>query len=339
MRALLDSAALEGPHQARINIRLSRDASPIKPQAELFLGEVERLCSLWGGGVTPIVPIRDDGTLPPLYASRIPGAAVDGVDGVRPYELFDLLAAKPQVGEARDPFADQLALALLKYKKPKAYAPLEVVELGPDDPWRLIYAACLGLSQPEFDSNVLKRTNLVPTLKVEDFIRVNRVAIQGSFDDLVERLTARDRNTPRVMSMFRLPYGGSGSSGIRSPNKVLPEPWFSAYDAGPNIVVVCSPGNAEDAMLLWNLRGAHGDLRPVPIGLPVAETTAASVTKLVSNGHLARNGFSVSPIYVTSASLPTEELRSMLGDQTKSPLQVQNPCSASAPSVGLEMKF
>jgi hypothetical protein len=313
MRQLLDDEPLEGLHEARITIRLSRHATALPPGEARFLAEVERLCAIWGGAVTPIIPVDEAGRLSALYARKIPGASIDGVEGLHPYDLFDLNEASVKPAQNPESVHDQLAVPLLKYKKADTYVPLEVVELEPSDPWRLIYAACLGSAPTEFDPAALRQGNLIPGLKMEDFVRVNRVSAKGSLVDLIERITADDRVTPRVLSMVHLAYGNSGSSHLRSDTKVLPEPWFPAYDAGPNIVVVCTPGNTDDAMLLWNLRGAHGDRRPAPIGLPLSEASAQALSEISLSPHLARNGFSAHPLYVTSTSLSTEQLIAHLG--------------------------
>lgn len=314
MRGLLDDETLDGIHKAIITVRLSRDASVIRRYEDEFLAEVERLCSLWGGAVTPVVTTDESGAIAPIYTSKLPGAAVDGIVGLHPFELFDLSSAHVQPGPSREAFYEQLALPLLKYRKQGSYAPMEVVSLDVDDPWRLIYAACLGSAPDEFDPTALHRANLVPSVRMEDFVTIDRVSRRGSLADLLSRLTDRNRNTPRVLSMLHLAYGGSGSSSLRSSTKVLPDPWFPAFDAGPNIVVVCSPGDVDDATLLWNLRGAHGDRRPVPIGVPLSEATAESIAEISLHPHLARNGFSAHPLYVTSMSVTPEQLSARLGD-------------------------
>jgi len=314
MRGLLDDENLEGVHKARITVRLNREASAIRRDEDEFLVEVERLCSLWGGAVTPIVPMDESGALSPLYVSKLAGATVDGVEGLHPFDLFALSSAVVQPNPSREAFDEQLALPLLKYRKQDTYAPLEVVTLGAADPWRLIYAACLGSAPTAFDPSSLRRMNLVSSVQMDDFVKVDRVSTRGSLTDLLDRLTARDRNSPRVLSMVHLAYGGSGSSSLRSDKRVLPEPWFPAFDAGPNIVVVCSPGDVDDATLLWNLRGAHGDSRHVPIGVPLSEATTESIAEISFHPHLARNGSSAHPLYVTSASVTSDELSARLGD-------------------------
>ena len=323
MRGLLDDEALDGVHEARVTVRLSRDASAIQPDANRFMAEVERLCSLWGGAVTPIISINAEGALSHLYAKKIPGSAIDGAEGLHPHELFDLASATITRDPNREAFWEQLALPLLKYKKQDTYAALEIVRLDPADPWRLIYAACLGTASDSFDSAILRRSGHSPQLRMQDFVNVETVSTTGSLTDLLGRLTGQDRISPRVVSMVHLAYGGSGSTQLRSGKKVLPEPWFPSYDAGPNIVVVCSPGDVEDAMLLWNLRGAHGDYRAAPIGLPLAEASASSINQLNQHPNLSRNGFSARSLYVTSASIPVEQLEALFGQSET--FQVASP--------------
>ncbi|AEF43064.1 hypothetical protein [Hoyosella subflava] len=136
------------------------------------------------------------------------------------------------------------------------------MKLPDNDPWQDIYAACLGLLPESPDTDVLGAGYLPLDLRFEDFVTVNRVEAQCSLEDLLSRLNAADRLTPRELSMIHLAYGSRGSSAIRSETKAMPDPAFAKFDAGPNVVVVCSPNSVDDLALLWNLRGAHGDFRP-----------------------------------------------------------------------------
>jgi hypothetical protein len=96
---------------------------------------------------------------------------------------------------------------------------------------------------------------------------------------------------------------------------VLPDPHFARHDAGPNVVVVCSPGNVEDYLLLWNLRAAHGDHRLLPIGIPVDQVTPEVIRELARHPHLARNGIPARSLYVTSSSIAVEDLAGLIGEQ------------------------
>ncbi|WP_186001670.1 hypothetical protein, partial [Streptomyces sp. IB201691-2A2] len=316
MRGLLDDEPLEGTKEARISYRPERIAVPLTAplSQHKFISAVRNECQIWGGAVAPLVPVASDGTVDSTYARIISGSAIDGIEGLHPFNLIHLPDAKvatPRVPQIHGP---QLAFSLLESGKVDTYRPVEVVELEAGDPWRVVYAACLGLLPEKPDPDLLHTHNLIPELTFEKFIRVNRVSAEGSLDDLLGRLNSRNVISPRKLSMLSLAYGNSGSTGIRTANVVLPNPAFKRLDAGPNIIVLCSPHDVHDAALLWNLRGANGDRAPLPIGIPVGETTPDRIRQLMREPGRVRNGIPVNEMYVTSASLSPAEIRSVLGE-------------------------
>ncbi|WP_202461455.1 hypothetical protein [Streptomyces sp. SID8374] len=252
------------------------------------------------------------------YARIIPGSAIDGIEGLHPWNLIHLSEAKVEYPWKLPAHGPQLAFTLLESGKVDEYRPVEVVELAASDPWKMIYAACLGLLPENPNPELLSSHQLIPNLTFENFIRVNRVEAQGSLDDLLQRLSSRSSLSPRLLSMLGLGYGNAGSTGIRTAGVVLPAPEFPRTDAGPNVVVICSPGDVHDSALLWNLRGANGDSAPLPIGIPVECVTADSLRSLLKTPGLSRNGFAVNGLYVTSASLAPEEIRALIGEDVAS---------------------
>ncbi|WP_188281507.1 hypothetical protein [Streptomyces sp. CBMA29] len=318
MRGLLDDEKLTGAHEVQISYRPERIAVPLTPQTEdYFISVVRDQSQIWGGAVVPLIPVISDGTVEESYARILPGSAIDALQGMHPFNLFHLPEATVEKSSKRSKYGPQLAFTLLGFDKADQYRPVQVVELSPGDPWRIIYASCLGLLPEKPDAELLHESRLTPDLKFEDAIRVDRVKARGSFDDLLGRLNSRDFVTPRQLSMQGLAYGNSGSTGIRSGTITLPEPEFSRFDAGPNIVVICSPQNIRDAALLWNLRGANGDSGPLPIGILADDATPERLQALVREPKISRNGISVKSIYVTSASLSTDELSALVGNSGK----------------------
>ncbi|MDT3446033.1 hypothetical protein [Pseudofrankia sp. BMG5.37] len=312
MRGLLDDETLDGAHVARITYRPARIALPVSSTAN-FLQGVQDVCQLWGGATAPLVPVDADGVIRPEYARLLAGAAVDGVYGMHRHGLFNLPTARATDKQGRRYPGIQMAVALLKHGQPDDYRTVETIELAPNDPWKGIYAACLGLLPEHPASTVLHDGGLRPDLRFEEFVNISRISSVGSLDDLLARATTDNVLNPRELSMVHLPYGNSGSSTISAENYVLPDPRFVLRDAGPNIVVVCSPEDLGDLTLLWNLRSAHGDASPLPIGVPVAEATPDLISKLIDDRRIPRGGFSTRSIYVTSSSLSVDQLSDMLG--------------------------
>lgn len=309
MPPFLDDERLDGPHATRLSTRPRRVAVPVRSGDLLsFTGFVERECQLWGGASNPVVPLDPAGNVTELYRRRLRGSQVDSVHGV-PYDHDMALDADVDPSTQRDISRYQLAAGLLPYGGSSDLPPVEIVSLRDDDPWQLIYQACLGSLPERIDPEIVRHGNWVPEVRFEDFVEVQRVHATGSLDDLLARTWPRTPViTPRQLSMTSLSYASTASSHIRSAQPVLPESRFSLYDAGPNVVVVCAPGSLDDLALLWNLRAAHGDFYATPIGLPLSVLSPASLSSLTTAGGLARHGISASSLYVTSCTVPVEDL-------------------------------
>ena len=113
--------------------------------------------------------------------------------------------------------------------------------------------------------------------------------------------------------MLGLAYGFSGSTAIRNRHGVVPIPWFFRTDAGPNTVVVCSDGDFEDLALVWNLRSAHGDSRPFPLGIPRSLASKELLSELSVHSGLSHQG-GHTRLYITSVSVPVSELQELVAD-------------------------
>jgi hypothetical protein len=315
VRYLLDNETLNGTHAVRITFRPYRIAVPIKvSDMDAFLRIITYECQIWSGANTAIIPISDDGTIKHPYNQILPGSAIDQVLGVDKYDLYDADDLRAQLPISRDGWGRQLAVALLSYKEPDKCAPVETLELQKSDPWFGIYAACLGQLPLAPDVRVLERSYLKPDLRFEDYAHIGRSQVSGSLSDLIGRLDGGLSISPRQLSMVHLPYGNLGSTSIRFRQSIIPDNYFARNDAGPNVVVVCSPGSVEDYILIWNLRAAHGDHRFVPIGIPLDEATPEVFRELARHPHLGRNGISAKSLYVTSATVQLKDLVNLVGE-------------------------
>ncbi len=315
MLGILDEDLLNGAHEVWINYRPRRFVVPLAgATSDIFQISVENLCQVWSGANFPLVGVSDSGGIDPLYASRIPGSDIDDVLGMHPFDIAYLPNQRVTEDVTWPIDRSQLAVALFPYRLQKDSLPLEVVDLEPTDPWRSIYSACLGTLPTEPSPALLREGHLRPDLTFSDFLEVSRVSVTGSLKDLCSRLEDRQVLTPRQQSLVYLSNGNAGSSELRSGRKVLPNPNFYRHDAGPNIVVVCSPEDTRDVFLLWNLRAALGDHRVLPIGIPASEISRDLIQRLASLPTVARNGSAVSPVYVTSASISAEDLSARLGE-------------------------
>ena len=313
MTLFLDGERLNGPHVARISARPRRIALPMRAAEGISLRDSVQLeCQLWGGAANVILPIDSAGSIPEIYRTILPGSQIDDVHGVD-YDPEMLLTGEINFNRTRSVDRSQLAVGLLPFQSTDQQAPLEVVTLDEDDPWFGIYLACLGSVPEEISPEIIRAGNWNPEIKFTDFVNIQRTTAAGSLDDLLARTWPKKQVlTPRQLSMTHLAYASTASTSIRSERPVLPDPGFARYDAGPNVLVVCSPGSLDDLALLWNLRAAHGDFYAAPIGVPSEELSVPAVQRLLSAAGLSRNGLSGTALYVTSCSISTDELSEAL---------------------------
>ncbi|MCD4849665.1 hypothetical protein LN996_02445 [Arthrobacter sp. AK01] len=313
MTLFLDNERLNGPHVARISARPRRVALPLAVGGPRSLEDaVELECQLWGGAANIILPITSSGHIPDLYRRILPGSQIDDVHGSG-YDPEMALNDKINLTETRSVDRAQLAAGLLPFRATKNKVTHEVVTLDTEDPWHGIYLTCLGKLPEKVDPNIVQAGQWLPDIDFSDFVDIRRVTATGSLSDLRARLWPEEHVlTPRQLSMHNLSYAATASTSIRLDRPVLPQPWFARYDAGPNILVVCSPGSLEDLALLWNLRAAHGDFYATPIGIPHAEFSADALTRLTSSPGIALNGMAATVLYVTSCSVTTDELSEAL---------------------------
>ena len=192
--------------------------------------------------------------------------------------------------------------------------PLERVDLAADDPWHDVYSVMLGLLPDVPDPGLLEGGFLRPELRFEDFFQFVSTDVVGSLEDLARRFTKPTGMSPRMSSMLGLAYGSSGSTAIRNRHGVVPIPWFFRTDAGPNIAVVCSDGDFEDLALVWNLRSAHGDSRPFPLGIPRSLASKELLSELSVHAGLSHQGMAHTRLYLTSVSVPVSELQELVAD-------------------------
>jgi hypothetical protein len=312
MKGLLDQESPDGAQRAVINFRPLRTAIAVSDSdVGAFIEVIADECEHWGGANTPLIPGVDGGAIRTAYANILAGSALDTFVGIETYGEFHPFEATVSAGGTNTHFGRQFSLAPMKYRDQDAYRPLEVPVLANDDPWLPIYAACLGHLREKPSQSLLRELNLKSDLKFEDFLNVSRPNIVGSFEDLRDRLDDRQRMSARRACMSELAYGSRGSSSIRSKSSVLPNSRYKRYDAGPNILVLCT--SLSDCILLWNLRAALGDTQILPVGILVDQFKPSMARELRDHPHIARHGISDTSLYVTSASLSEAEIWALIG--------------------------
>lgn len=272
--------------------------------------EIGLACQVWGGGAQPLIPLRD-GQVPDAYNTVLVKEQIDYVAIDRSGQI-----KLPSHVEARaNRWGTPIILVACSQPLDK-WRPVEIVGLAIDDPWLSIYTAVLGTWPLEPDPSLLDYALLDDGLRFEDFVPVERIFVEGSLHDLVARTIDRNRLTPRTVANMFL---ASGMQPDNSLNRgvgqvILPDSTRTQRSAGPNLIVVCAANSTDDIALLWNLRGAHGAGRVLPIGVPVAECNVAMLQELSRKATLF--GLSGGKCHVVSASIPITELRALLGSTT-----------------------
>lgn len=305
MPGLLDDALLDGALEVHTRLRPQRWARPVPTQTMAsVIKEISHLCQVWGGAGQPLLPVTR-GMIPDVYARLLETEQVDYVSG-----LTDVDVRLPRRVRKRAAW-DYPVIVLASRKPAGSWRPVQITELDPTDPWFPIYAAMLGVWPKSPSRNLTEFAWLKPDLRFEDIFEVVREPASGSLEDLLARLGPGRPLTPRQASNAFLAAGSSPDTGYIASASVLPEPRALRRAAGPNIIVAVTPNSVADVALLWNLRVAHGDSRPLPIGLPVSEISADTLNRLSEPGIATMFGFSGGKCYVTSASLSISELQAL----------------------------
>lgn len=304
---LLDDALLGGQHEATTTLRPERPVRVVSASdLEALRAEMELACQVWGGGSRPIVPLLGT-ALPAPYLRLLEAEQFDLVSG-----LDEIDVPLPERIELRQSW-DIPALLVAASEPIERWRPVQIVELEGDDPWRDIYAAVLGTWPDTPDAGILKRSFLLrEDLRFEEVVPVDRVAVEGSLEDLVERTTDDSHLTPRQVANLLMSHGlqpDTSFMGVR--DEVVPNPYATRRAAGPNIIVVVTPESVEDLALLWNLRGAHGLGRALPIGVPVEQVTAAGLRELQQPGRATMFGLGGGTCHLVSASVPMPKLEDL----------------------------
>jgi len=302
MRGLLDNELLNGPHEVTTRLRPERLARPVAlGDMPALIEKLRWLCQVWGGAGQPVIPMSD-GQIAVEYRHLLQVEQIDHVES-HPHETVET----PHRVSTRPGWDYPAAVLALKTSLADWHRTTSVVELDAHDPWLPIYAATLGTLPVLPDPKMIQFADLRVDLKFEELFPLERHHAVGSLEDLLTRLED-DHNTPRQMSNIWLAYGQTPDTGLHDPRPSVPQPNLVQRTAGPNIIVVVSPGSVEDVALLWNLRAAHGDHRVLPIGIPISELTPAALDALSIPGRALMFGFKGGKCHLTSASVPVSEL-------------------------------
>ena len=114
---LLDDERLDGAHDARISVRPERIGVPVTDTTSL-IAQIRYECQFWGGANSAMIPVHPDGLIYEPYIRILAGSAIDAVEGMSPFGLFDIRQATVQLSPERGVWNRQLAVGLLEFGKP-----------------------------------------------------------------------------------------------------------------------------------------------------------------------------------------------------------------------------
>lgn len=308
--ALISADPLNGPAPVNITLRPERLTHPVRrSDIRAFRQAIEYECQFWCGATTALVPAGEDLGLSDDYRRAITMGTIDSFRGFEypTGNTPEKLSLETSQISTDDPEYRRVFPALLAPFEEQDQRPeLILPKLEPDDPYFDIYLAMLGTVPTTLHPPTARVQHVRDGITIRNFFNVREQRVKGSLEDVVER--ARANFTARKYSTYGIPYGARGSTALRS-KPIFPDPNFIRGDAGPNVVVVCSPGNVDDHALLWNLRAKFGDLQAVPFGVILDDFGPDLVAKAVQGDWLDPNGMSSTTLYVTSCSVGQEVLR------------------------------
>lgn len=302
MKHILDIELLNGSLEVQTRLRpycVARCVTSLSQMEEIAI----HLCQAWGGAGNPIVALH--GNAPAEYLSEV--LVTSEVDG---YE--DQTKTGVSIPYLQNEGAWDYPAGLIVAHE-RGTQSVEVVTLGEDDPWHLIYLATLGW-MPNMLSGALCFVAGIEETDIGQIIPIERVSVEGGLDDLLMRVTNRAKFTPRQFSNLYLASGRTPNTGYLGIPSPIPSRWERANAAGPNIVVVVSPDCVDDVALLWNLRALWGDSFPMPIGIPRELFTPDSLRRLRQPGITTSFGLAGGGLYVCSESVSPDELRKITND-------------------------
>jgi hypothetical protein len=241
---------------------------------------IEHLCLVWGGGAGALLPCAPGAQdLEPRWRNYLS-------DGV-----FDNLARRGVLSEDEERDRDRgvfsvdevHAESLLTFlwgldRRRDDWAPVDCALPNTEDPWYLVYLACLGALPERPEAWQLRAAGFVEDFEFDRLLPVERgeVADPGPID-LVRRMRAPGRIYPARLSVDSLGVFSAPEASHVSDTPTLPLWRWERSRYGANIVVAYEPGSVEDLALLWNLRAAHGLEPSVPLGVPATSDVVAAL--------------------------------------------------------------
>lgn len=316
LKYVLDEERLNGSIPVSVTTRPSRFAEAVRDtDLENFRELVSLNSQVWAGVSSPIIPVDEAGYVHALYTEILPGEDIDGVPGMDRISI-ERGELKVESVSSSASFGSVFAPSTLRVKAKDYYLPLAIVDLADSDPWRDIYAICLGYIPDTIRPDLLKQSNLLEHVTADTFLEVKRDFVEGSASDLVRRLKDSNSITPREINLHRLAHGQKYRASFRDWDSDVPNPATIAEEAGPNIVVVCSHDDIGDLALLWNLRAAHSQSKVMPIGIPKDCVDHATLQSLLDPDAMWVNGIYQTRIFVTSTSISVSELSSRIPSES-----------------------
>jgi len=328
VRGLLDESHIDGAFPVLRRFGPPRRALLVdRDDAADGLAAVEEACQIWGGASTLLLPVgRGSDTLDRAWQKILDTSIVDAVLGRH---------VSPDLGKQLDErypslFAPGTAASLLPTlaamkDDPRHWAPVVVPRLDTSEPWRVAYAAVLGVWPDAPNTEGFEHLELRTDVGFNDFVHCRFEAVENPGPrDLLERL----RDT-RTISPIQISVAGLErrlvSGTVTSGDDILPSQFPVARAVGPSVIVVYEPGSVEDLCLLWNLRWCSGLPYGAPLGVPVGPHVHDALQTWLSEAAIYGLNLTGSYFVLTSCSVAVEELNAIAEAISAGTWRVERP--------------
>ncbi|PVX59508.1 hypothetical protein [Rhodococcus globerulus] len=291
---------------------------------------VVKLCSSWGGGSMPIIPVTaGDAVIAPSWARILLESPINGISGPLPQTEID------KYSDTHGGYRQGLLPILTGINDLNSVVTSRGI--SPDDPWYVAYLGVFGDLPAHADSDANRRHRLVDTLTYDEVLTVKEAEGEPGAESILTALRDMKSVTAVELTFVKLAQSqASFNKGFPSTSRFKWGDLVAAGKFGPNLVVVYRPGSVDDLALLWTLRARFGHPDGFPLAVPYIDSAGAALDHWTDE-HAAHYFGMDHNVGLTSISVDTDALNELAtgrGFSVVSPEDVLRPIpGCSVPST------
>ncbi|WP_142274621.1 hypothetical protein [Mycobacterium scrofulaceum] len=306
---LLTEDLLTGVYSVRRQLRPRIRAVVVRADSvQDFRDVINTLCTRWGGGFSPLVPLDPDAAeLDDRVATVLLSSNIDGL------ECRTLL---PNELERRysDRWADAARWLLRQVAYLKDRPRVQTCRgVAVSSAWYPAYVALFGDVPDVPDQQQNRREGLRDDLVFGDLVDIRSVDGEPSLQDLISRILDLQWISAVELTAVRLPIRviGGYNKGLPSTSRFSWGQSSALARYGPNVLIVYGPDSTRDLTLLWNLRARFAHPNALPLAIPLTDSTHEDIVALDQTPQVQHFfGFGHN-LGVTSFSLSRGELQKL----------------------------